>query len=147
MGTGPLALYNCMDRDVYVEVDGEQVVLPRLPCPQIVDQHDDASPLQVLVGDRHTTLRLETGHVRATLFLPEPVDGVRYLVPVEVLLRLTHRSDLVTPALYRLVWPTDPTSPDDAPSIRLSAVAANLLPAGDETPNIEIDDIDDEWPS
>lgn len=139
-------LYNCMGRDIHVDVDGEFVLLPALERPGILDEHDAASSLGVRIGDRRTVLRLEAGRARGTMFLPEPAEGVRYLVPAEVLLRLPHRSDLVTPALYRLQDLDGPGGdPPSAGRIRcLVAVNAALAPVAEGAPNIRMEDLEDQ---
>jgi len=146
MGDEPVVLFNCTGRDIHVDVDGERVPLPALPRPQILDRHGPASTLTVRVGDRQVTLDLEEGGVEGTLFLPEPVDGFRYLVPADLLVRLPHRGDLLTPALYgghqRDNAQDDDPDHDWLSRLCLTAVTARLDPAGPDPPNIRIDDLE-----
>jgi hypothetical protein len=77
--------------------------------------------------------------------VPEPVEGVRYLVPAEVLLRLPDRTDLLTPVSYRLERPDEAGGdPDARVAIRcLVAVIAYLASVAEQAPNIRTEDLED----
>lgn len=102
----PVRLVNCRHKAVFVRVDGERVELPRVPRPVIIDAVDTdpaggpSEVLQVAAGDGVTALRVSSGQVSGTLGMPDPVDGVLFLVDPEVLLRFPDRNDLVVADTY-----------------------------------------------
>lgn len=112
--TGPdhaQLLLNCTHHDIHVLVDGLRLRLPRGPVPAIVDTAQDAETLEfALDPDRElrTTLVRASGRAHLVLLMPEPAEGVCFLVEPEILLRHPDRHDLLTPALYT---PLE-TSPD-----------------------------------
>lgn len=100
--TSTSVLVNCTGRDVKILVDGELQLLPAGPTPSIVE--DTTSSREVLVstgeGLPGASITVGVATPSMTLFMPEPLPGVLYLVRPEVLLRHPHREDLLTPAFY-----------------------------------------------
>jgi hypothetical protein len=84
MDDDTVMLYNCMGRDIHVDVEGELVLLPPPPRPGVIDDHEPASALPILIDGHRTVLRLGAGQAKATMLVPDPAEGVRYLVPTEV---------------------------------------------------------------
>jgi hypothetical protein len=125
------------------------VELPKGPCPTLIDTMGERGELAVRVHPGATDvaeLEVTSGEVRGILEMPPAMEGALYLVEDEVLLRCPHRSDLVTPTLYRWIVAEghDVSAVADDPEdwlgeslgriTVLSAVAGKLGVAGEDTP-------------
>lgn len=131
-------LVNCKGRPVYVRgADGELVALREAPRPVLIESAGRDGQLQVAAGDGVATLDVAPGDLECTLLLPEPADGVMYLVDSEVLVRCAHRDDFVAAHSYSL-------ERLDGESLRrrvLASVSRRLGPAAADTSNISAADL------
>lgn len=141
--TAPV-LFNCLrrERDVFVKVGNEFVVLPRGPKPTLVDSAVESCPLVVRLSpsdDATFELRSSDGRCDMTLGMPPALPGALFLVDSDVLLRHPDRDDLVTPASYGANFGGES---DVEPRSFLVAVHRVLLPVSDGVVNVDLDDFD-----
>jgi len=99
-------LFNCTRRPQYVIAGTRVIKLPTAPSPTIIEVYGQRGELKVIV-DPHANIEAEldisSGEAAATIDMPPPMPGALFLVEDDILLRSPGRSDLATPAFYKIV--------------------------------------------
>lgn len=128
-------LINLTGSDEFVEVDGKRVKLPSGPRPVMIDRSD--RPEEVLeIAELGAVLAVPQGEPAGVLFMPEPSEGVAFLVSAELVARFPHRDDLFCAEGFEI-----DLDDEELPSVLVS-VSAQLPPVGPEVELIQLDDFD-----
>ena len=100
-------LVNATKHPYWVETTRGRVRLPEVPPPSICDgvpfENEEVQTFRVVGPEGEDEFHLRVGPAEGvmTVDLPEPTLGVVYLVEVDILLRLPHRTDLMKAASLR----------------------------------------------
>lgn len=99
-----MTLYNCLGRDIFVEVDGQPVALERVPTPILLQPEHQAVgllPVQTQAGLVELEVFEWSSPSSVAVGLPDFAEGVFYLVDEETLAHFAHREDFVAPAQFK----------------------------------------------